>query len=451
MKKLVIYGAAAMLAVSFASCNKEESVVAPDNRPGEQVLTIGVSNQGSLLRGTARPLLSETPGQSIDKVVVAIVKETENTLVYAQTYDDWQGTSRVMTTASGREAEIVFNADQKLDEGNYTAYAIGYTTGAGASSADFYDIATQTSDWTSDNAAAGETTVTLPVTATAASLATHKGEEVFAGSVDFTVGKDGFSANLNLHRQVAGTYGYFTNIPATVDGKEAKSLRLVASDLKKDLVFDNFNSEFTTTGSGAKYVVNGKTSADSKDAKFAETTGENDAYTVYTITLTDWFAEGDSNTDGLLNADDTWATPVTLDGTYDKGSVFAGEFIHPFQAVDGKSTLQLQLLDESDNVLKYWNVKLPSADGQLTGTIEFAEGITDNNTDETVDTYSLVRNHLYAVGMRAGGDDDGDDDGEGGDPDPNPDDDKPSDLSKGQDLIIRVVDEWEVIHRMELE
>ena len=445
-----MFVAAALFAISFASCNKEENVAAPENRPGEQVLTIGVSNQNDMLRGTSRPLLSEAPGQSIDKVVVAIVKnETsqEDTLVYVHTYNNWQTESRLVTNL-GREAEIVLSADQKLADGNYTAYAIGYTTKGVSGSTDFYNIETAIADWTSENAALRQTVLNLPVTATAASVATNKAEEVFAGSVDFTVGADGFKTNLNLHRQVAGTYGYFTNIPDSINGKKAVSLRLVASDLKTDLVFDNFNSAFTTTGTGAKYVVNGKTSADTKDAKFAGTAGENDAYTIYTITLADWFTNGDTNNDGVLGEGDTWAAPSALGGKYDEGSVFAGEFLHPFQAVSGKSTLQLQLIDEGNNVAKYWNVKLPASDGQLSGTIEFAEGISDNSTDETVETYSLVRNHLYAVGMRAAGDEGGNG---GEDPDPNPDEDEPSDLSKGQDLIIRVVDNWEEIHRMELE
>ena len=163
-----MFVAAALFAISFASCNKEENVAAPENRPGEQVLTIGVSNQNDMLRGTSRPLLSEAPGQSIDKVVVAIVKnETsqEDTLVYVHTYNNWQTESRLVTNL-GREAEIVLSADQKLADGNYTAYAIGYTTKGVSGSTDFYNIETAIADWTSENAALRQTVLNLPVTAT---------------------------------------------------------------------------------------------------------------------------------------------------------------------------------------------------------------------------------------------------------------------------------------------
>lgn len=140
------------------------------------------------------------------------------------------------------------------------------------------------------------------------------------------------------------------------------------------------------------------------------------------------------------------------------GSVFAGEFIIPFLQVSETNTFELQLLDEHDNILKTWNVQVPTkvTDGN-NGNI--AAGITATWADDTDLIYNIYRNHLYSLGMKTN-------DIEGGvdpdpenpnpdpkpepDPDPNPED-KPEDLSKGQDLLINVNDNWEIIHNMVID
>lgn len=58
--------------------------------------------------------------------------------------------------------------------------------------------------------------------------------------------------------------------------------------------------------------------------------------------------------------------------------------------------------------------------------------------EELANSYSIVRNHLYTVGTK-------------GTNDYNPDTDEPQDLSKGQELILKVNDNWELIHKMEVE
>ena len=158
-----------------------------------------------------------------------------------------------------------------------------------------------------------------------------------------------------------------------------------------------------------------------------------------------------------------WKNPNEKTQTLVAGSVFAGEFIIPFLQVDGTNTFELQLLDKDDNILKTWNVQVP--DGQKVTNPTLAEGIASGGTptisdDKSTLIYNIYRNHLYSLGLKTtnieGGGEPGTTDP---DPKPNPDpdggsenpEDKPEDLSKGQDLLINVNDNWEIIHQMEID
>ena len=116
--------------------------------------------------------------------------------------------------------------------------------------------------------------------------------------------------------------------------------------------------------------------------------------------------------------------------------------------VDSKSTLQLQSYDtKTGKVLRYWNINLASTDPQIDPEkahttyydAENSQWVRPNSpgesNDEQANSYSLVRNHLYTIGAKATDDYD-------------PGTDDPEDLSKGQNLILRVNDNWEVIHRL---
>ena len=125
----------------------------------------------------------------------------------------------------------------------------------------------------------------------------------------------------------------------------------------------------------------------------------------------------------------------------------------PFQKNENQ-TFVLQLINDAGTVLKAWTVKLPSSDGQLSEytlsywnssatTPVFANSTVTDNADK----YSVVRNHLYGIGERALDEPENPDK-----PDPsNPDPDKPEPLNKKQELTLHVNDNWEVIHKMELE
>lgn len=150
------------------------------------------------------------------------------------------------------------------------------------------------------------------------------------------------------------------------------------------------------------------------------------------------------------------------------GSVFAGEFIIPFLQVTETNTFELQLVSEEQvsgqtvvHILKTWNVQIPETDKVNTGG-SLAAGITGGpwSADASTLVYSIYRNHLYSLGMKTTDIEDGvDPDPSNPDPDPkpNPDpdggdpEDKPEDLSKGQDLLINVNDNWEIIHNMVID
>jgi hypothetical protein len=163
--------------------------------------------------------------------------------------------------------------------------------------------------------------------------------------------------------------------------------------------------------------------------------------------LADWFTTiQDTDGDGILD-DTDWAIPTAYTGVnFAKGSVFAGEFLIPFEKAAGQ-TFKLELTKADNSVLRSWNVNLPTADGQLTeydlakwngATTAFA---TSKVTD-TKNIYNVVRNHLYGIGTRTL-----DNPTEPG----KPDIDDPESLNNKQELTLRVNDNWEVIHSMDLE
>ena len=390
-----------------------------------------VANAGEGLQTRAgRPLLSSEAKQTIENVKVIICDESNN-IVKEKTFTDWNDAdSKVYGTGSsahGREATLTYTGDNKLPNGKYTIYAFGYSN-----SSDYEDLTTKISDLTEGKSFLGNTILNLKDGV--------KGEEIFAGSTaqfEINENQKGFTQTVVLNRQVAGTFGYFDKIPYVAG---AAKLQLVASNGNTGLVLGGFNS-FDLTGNGTgngtnvKYVVNGTTAA--KDN------------VVYTIDLTKWFkAIKDGDNDGLIDADaDNWNKPTTITGaSFKTGSVFGGSFLIPFQKNDNQ-TFVLQLVNNNGDVLKSWAVKLPSTDGQLSeytlSSWNSKTSVFDNTpaTKDAADTYSVVRNHLYGIGKRSLDEP----------TTPGTDPDKPEPLNKKQELTLRVNDNWEVIHQMELE
>lgn len=509
MRKQVLFGAALLaLGTAVVSCSKDEVVI--DNTPGvetpaedgvqELILNMNSAGDGLTTRG-GRPLYSSEAAQEIDKVVIKIIDRTESghdgtkgKVVSSITIENWQEVSKQYTVGGhGRMYTFKLSKEQKVPAGTYEIYAIGYTSTNSSYDFGAYESWDDTNDFEYQ-------TQTLKPNSTEA-------EEVFAGSIktievddqqNFVLTANAENNVLTLHRQVAGVIGYYSNIPTLKSGAsmdettgviaKAKNypayvqglkLRLVSTNASDKIVFAGFNSDFTETGDKYKFIVNGsRTTSLTADAKFDDpATVKNDAYTLYEIPLKDWFVGGDANNDGMLdlndnrddngNVLDNWVSPYsTVAGLeFEEASVFAGKFVIPFAKVaNTQKTLELQLVVdtplrddasgivpgyEKNAVVRSWKINLSESDPQVVGEsganvhaqLVTTEGKTVNFTpqmEERYNSYSVVRNHLYTVGTK-------------GTNDYNPDTDEPQDLSKGQELILKVNDNWELIHKMEVE
>lgn len=458
MKKGMFFALAAS-SLLFGACSSDDAVVntTAQNEAVQQIVLQVASSGDGLTTRAGRPLYSSQALQTIENVRVLIYKNdtkegSDKTIVFDKNYD-WTSSVTYTTNGHGRQLTISLKGKDKLEKGKYTIMAVGYSKN---SDYDYKLDATVVTDAPSlKDKAYKDITATLKSGKNAA-------EEVFAGDaaididdnkeiVTKTTGENGVA--VTLHRQVAGAFGYFKNIPASVDGKVAKTLRLVTRSKNNTLTFNGFNSSFTaanTAGSTIKYYINGSTTGPAfiSDATFL---GGDPAYVLYSINLDDWYKNGDKDHDGLLTEKDGWTHADIFKNTIlVQGSVFGSNFIIPFGLTQGENTMELQLLDGNDTIIKTWNVSIPSADvnkNQQLGAI-----------DESTSIFNVVRNHMYNLGVKLynGGTVDPEPGKPNPDPkpDPKPDPtnpDKPEDLSKGQNLILKVNDNWEAIHQMELD
>lgn len=428
--------------MSLAACSNDEGVVA-DNNGAEQQFTITLASSGDRATRAAadRTLESEAAGQSIEKVTLVVRSQDDgadkNKVVYIHTLDNWNGTAtNYDTNGHGKKLTFTIPKADKLGAGSYVVTAVGYNEGN-------YNL-----KWP----AKGDV---LDKNITATTLPDAEAKEVFAGEQQFSV-KDGkikgtdASVDVTLHRQVAGAYGYFTSIPAKIGETDVASIRMVSRSKNTMLTFGSFNSLFTTTDANVTYMVNGSVPA-TKTAKTAKFLNGDEANVLFSAKITDWFPNGDENNDGVYDKNDSnWEKPNGYTGSYLKGSVFASNFIVPFSATQGKSTLELQLLDATGNVLYAWPVKLDASNDQIGKTGETASADlfgtgTAMGFAETADVFSLFRNHIYSIGIHKQGTSTTDPET------PVPGTDQPTDLSKIQNVVIRVNDNWEALHHMSID
>lgn len=427
--------------MSLAACSNDEGVVA-DNNGAEQQFTITLASSGDRATRAAadRALESEAAGQSIEKVTLVVRSQDEGTdknkVVYIKTLENWNGTATDYdTNGHGKKLTFTIPKADKLGAGDYVVTAVGYNDGN-------YDLSLPNK---------GDV-VAKNITATTSAGAEAK--EVFAGEQKFTVtapkpddSNQIQNVDVTLHRQVAGAYGYFTSIPAKIGETEVASIRMVSRSKNTVLTFGSFNSSFTTTDANVMYMVNGSVPA-TKTAKFLN---GDEANVLFSAKITDWFPNGDENNDGVYDKNDSnWEKPNGYTGSYLKGSVFASNFIVPFSATQGKSTLELQLLDATGNVLYAWPVKLDASNDQVgkkgeTASADLFGAGTAMSFAETADVFSLFRNHIYSIGIHKQGTDPTNPDK------PVPDIDKPTNLSKIQNVVIRVNDNWEALHHMSID
>jgi len=499
MKRNYFLGAAAAFGLfALASCSNEDDPISP-NQPGEEIATgeqvIVLDMQDTdVLSTKSRPLYStENKGaENVTDVKLMVFEHQDGSqmkLSQVISIPRWDQNSSDYNY--GRKLTIKLGTDyesEKLEANKtYTIYAVGqdetaqtpapFTVNTGKTIASL-GIDNGLGDgllW-NGNTEVGEGFVKTDAVSYVddASFKSQAVGEIFSGISDpVNIQLDGgFSANVLLKRQVAGVLGYFNRIPAWVetgvDGahKSVRYIRLVASGRHTNIDLTNkmgVQTDDATGSSNVEYVVNGytesatETANNSKDAKYKATTGDKDAYIVYEIDLAKWFTtytesgaefwskdsefafdkdwETNLQTDvPLLGINtDCWYNPKNPANTGDgslivvENSVLAGEFVIPFEK-SLKNTFELQLLDSAKTeVLKAWDVNLDEMSRQ---------------GDDQEKLYNIYRNHLYQIGQRGSGDDP---------TDPGEDPDKPQPLDKDQELTIKINDNWEFIHDMEIE
>ena len=424
MKKSYLFSALAAGMVMLSACSNDSDLAnggSVETTEVAQQIVLQVANSGDGIQTRAgRPLYSSEAKQNIENVKVIICNKADNKVAYVKLIDDWKDASKAYNT-NGHGREMLLTLDDKLGEGSYVAYAFAYHNGS-----DYKEIDSKIAGVAKEATFTPNTVLELNDGV--------KGEEIFAGSVDFDVTKGvGFKRPIVLNRQVAGTFGYFEAIPY-IEG--ATKLQLVASTRNQSLILGQFhNTDLTQNGTANNpyFVVNGTNKAADK--------------VIYEIDLKNWFKNiKDDNKDGLIDTDnDNWKNPYAGNANFKTGSVFGGTFLVPF-AKTSDATFVLKLVKGDGTDAQTWTIKLPADDKQVaehdlfswTGTSFPTTAVknTDNNT-----VYNIVRNHLYGIGTKTA---DGVEPG-------NPGTDTPEPLKKKQELTLRVNDNWDIIHSLEIE
>lgn len=485
MKKNYFLGAAAAFGLlAFSSCSNDEDPILGlgEVATGEQVIVLDMQDT-DVLSTKSRPLYSTTnkgAGLVTDVQLLAFgIKEDGETYEFVKMLPpitNWNNASD--NYDYGRKYEIKLTGDDKLpvstDSEGYSKYiilAVGQDESDLTSTPAPFKIELGETDdadkfvkeLNDDNIWSVGTIWNVASNAgngilkTAAIDDGADAGEIFSGvstPIEFAA-DGGFSTTVLLKRQVAGVLGYFNRIPATVENITVTGIRLVSSnknnslDLSKSLADQVDDATHGLPGyKKTESVVNGfKEGTVFPNANFKDSETGN-AYIVYEIDLKKWFkwdteqstwsddallkGQGENGSDLLGNVtgwhnalDAANSTVVVADG-----AVLAGEFVIPFEKVSA-NTFELQLINEKGDgtvtVLKAWDVKLdPMSQG-------------DKDGDKV---YNIYRNHLYQVGKRGSGDNP---------TDPGTDPDKPQPLDKDQELVIKINDNWEFIHDMEIE
>ncbi len=467
---------------ALAACTSEAPNPADGGNTAENVqkLVINLSEGGDRLTTRAgRPLHSSEPGQWIQHVTLYVTNEEG--IVLQKEIDEYVWANAV-DYSNGKQLEIAFRASEgeQLPKGDYTVYAVAFSNPTD------YSISPAPKAETKINAISGnridESKVYKGVDFTkdfAAVLNSGKtdAEEIFAGkaTVVSTTDADGKpcltakpasedvaagDAVITLNRQVAGTIGYFTNIPAKVGDAVPTQIRLVAANKNNTVNFINMISGETVTSTPAKvtYVVNGSTIGflDDEMVSFYNTPA-NKGYVVYEIKLADFFpwisqegktfADCDLNGDGYVGKEDViannndksdfWKNPNNTETHRQmlvEGSVYGSQFLIPFRWKEGYNTFELQLLGTGssgeDVFLKAWNVKVDESQlmkdtdvpSVSTGVIVTVEG------DKSESCFNVYRNHMYTLGEKKS--------------DTSNVEDAPLDLSREIELVITINTLW---------
>lgn len=404
------------LVLSACTSQDEEMPVQGD---AEQRIVLQVAESNSLTSRAGRPLYSNEPKQEVDIVQLFICTKNDNgnyTIVSKKEIGNWMDTSKEYN--KGRKHEILLTGADHLPEGeaDYMIFAVGYTYREGNNTE--YTVGTESTNLhTYLEGLKTDGSNTFPEYLTL-SLNNAPGEEIFAGSEPIgTNVAGGFSATVELRRQVAGVYMYVKDIPSI---EKTTKLSLTASADNNGLVLGQFDEE---------NVMNG-TAPESGEGRFE----------LCSINLNEW-----KDTDG------NWKNPYAGEADFQEGAYYAGCFVIPFSAT-GEQSLQIERY-EGNTKAQTWDVNLPDAPKSI-----WAWNATNNNfgnaaqeVTESETSYSLLRNHLYCIGTR--GQDEFEDSSEPGGEEPTPpSDDNPESLKReGSPIILKVLDNWDRLYDMELE
>lgn len=432
-KWMRIIGILGTIAVIGTACgNDGEDAALPTDGGGKgQFFYVKVESVGETAEKatgqarSGRPLFSMSPKQTIDKVELILVKNDASAeVVCRKEITGWSDTdNRVSYTyvegnKRGRKALVSLTEGQAVPDGSYLAYAVGYHSGSYGQYKPFDRLVR-------DGRLTGTESVTVPPGGYA--------DEIFAGAMIFTVrdgqfksapvtGEERAEPEVILRRQVAGTFGYFTGIPATVGGEAVARLRLVAGIRNRTVVFAGFRSIENPDAFNQENVINGCRPRTDYDARL-DGSAADDAFVVYDIELAKWFPGNedgplDLNGDGILDKQDAnWQVDPQMKEqggslSVAPGSVFGDSFWVPVpitQAeIDRKlPTFQLQLIGrDGESILKSWNLLLRGdAELYVTRTVvsideqDQASIYTEKNPEVEL-TYSIARNHLYTIGTK---------------------------------------------------
>lgn len=465
---------------ALAACTSEAPNTADGGNTAENVqkLVINLSEGGDRLTTRAgRPLHSSEPGQWIQNVTLYVTNEEG--IVLQKEIDEYVWANAV-DYSNGKQLEIAFRASEgeQLPEGTYTVYAVAFSnptdysispapkaeTKINAISGDRIDESKVCNfDFTKDFAAvlnSGKTDAEEIFAGKATVVSTTDADDKPCLTANETDGKvPANDAVITLNRQVAGTIGYFTNIPAKVGDAVPTRIRLVAANKNNTVNFINLISGETVTSDKVTYVVNGSTtgSLDDEMVSFYNTPA-NKGYVVYEIKLADFFpwisqegktfADCDLNGDGYVGKEDDdiannndksdfWKNPNNTEThrqTLVEGSVYGSQFLIPFRWKEGYNTFELQLLGTGssgeDIFLKAWNVKVDKSQlmkdtdvpSVSTGVIVTVEG------DKSESCFNVYRNHMYTLGKKTS--------------DTDCSKDVPLDLSQEIELVITINTLW---------
>lgn len=490
MKKKFYYAAmfaAGLMTISTSCSNEDEIINEGENSEvatGEQVIVLDMQDT-DVLSTKSRPLYStDSKGAELVTHVKLFIFEVTSTsaegpmkLVNVIDIPNWNNSST--NYDYGRKYTYKLTGDDKLaNDKTYTIIAVGQDEESAVPAPFKFStkslaeltFAESGADFNKNDEWAARTTpgegfiktdaVTYSLSDGAYSNNTKVVSEIFSGTSDpVELSLDGgFQATVLLKRQVAGVIGYFNRIPAwvPVDDKHVSTaaIRLVSSarNTQVDLAIQlsKQKDDFQNNAENIENIVNGFTTSGDTNTEDAEFESGEKAYTVYQIDLTKWF-KGGGNTDSRFWSDEAMTDGVTdngcnllnedqwvnaLKGTNNTpivadGAVLAGEFVIPFDRVTGikDNTFELQLLDSIGTVTKAWKVKLDD------------KSLNSELGDDSY-VYNVYRNHLYQIGKRGSTDDPNN---------PGTDPDKPQPLDKDQELTIKINDQWEFIHDLEID